>query len=177
MKNLTDEELMSMVAKDHLDEMRILYERYHQWIYNFFIQMIRDKDICEDLMQTTFYKAIKYRKSYQGGQFDSWIFRIARNLSYDYFKSQKNQYQNEDHTIIHQIKEDEEDTNDDIIKLKMVMQKLTPEEREIIVLSRFQEMRYLQIAEVLGSTENAIKIKAHRTLKKLKKLFFESVEI
>ena len=57
------------------------------------------------------------------------------------------------------------------------MQKLTPEEREIIVLSRFQEMRYLQIAEVLGSTENAIKIKAHRTLKKLKKLFFESVEI
>lgn len=167
---------MSMVAKDDLDYMRILYERYHQWIYNFFIQMIHDSDTCEDLMQTTFYKAIKYRKSYQGGKFNSWIFRIARNLSYDHFKTQKKRYDHEERTEVHLLKEDE-DKHDDILKLQLVMKKLNPEEREIIVLSRFQEMRYLQIAEILGSTENAVKIKAHRALKKLKKLFFESVEI
>ncbi|MCL6220338.1 RNA polymerase sigma factor [Zunongwangia pacifica] len=176
MEKLTDEELMTRIAKDHLDDMRILYERYHQWIYNFFMQMIQDRDTCEDLMQTTFYKAIKYRKSYKGGKFDSWIFSIARNLSYDYFKDQKKKYVREDYSGVKEIRE-EHDTNEDIVKLKMVMRKLAPDEREIIVLSRFQEMRYLQIAELLGSTENAVKIKAHRALKKLKKLFFESVEI
>ncbi|GHA30481.1 RNA polymerase sigma24 factor [Salinimicrobium marinum] len=176
MEKLTDEELMRQVSNGNLDFMRLLYDRYHQWIYNFFIQMIHDKDACEDLMQTTFYKAIKYRKSYKGGKFDSWIFRIARNLGYDYFKEQKNRYIHEDCANITESTE-ENDGNEDIFKLKLVMQKLSPDEREILVLSRFQEMRYLQIAELLGSTENAVKVKAHRALKKLKKLFFESVEI
>lgn len=86
LEKLTDEELMRQVSNGNLDFMRLLYDRYHQWIYNFFIQMIHDKDACEDLMQTTFYKAIKYRKSYKGGKFDSWIFRIARNIGFDFYE-------------------------------------------------------------------------------------------
>lgn len=176
MEKLTDEELMSKVSDDNLDCMRFLYERYYQWIYNFFMQMIRDKDASEDLMQTTFYKAIKYRKSYKGGKFDSWIFRIARNLSADYFREQKQTYSNERFEDIPEVIAETE-AGGDVQKLNLVMLKLSPEEREILVLSRFQEMRYLQIAKLLGSTENAVKVKAHRALKKLKKLFFESVEI
>ncbi|SKB45395.1 RNA polymerase sigma-70 factor, ECF subfamily [Salegentibacter salinarum] len=167
---------MSKVSDDNLDCMRFLYERYYQWIYNFFMQMIRDKDASEDLMQTTFYKAIKYRKSYKGGKFDSWIFRIARNLSADYFREQKQTYSNERFENITEVIAETE-AGGDVQKLNLVMLKLSPEEREILVLSRFQEMRYLQIAKLLGSTENAVKVKAHRALKKLKKLFFESVEI
>ncbi|WP_339652043.1 sigma-70 family RNA polymerase sigma factor [uncultured Salegentibacter sp.] len=176
MEKLTDEELMSKVSDDNLDYMRFLYERYYQWIYNFFMQMIRDNDASEDLMQTTFYKAIKYRKSYKGGKFDSWIFRIARNLSADYFREQKQTYSNERFENIPEVIAETE-SGADVQKLNLVMLKLSPEEREILVLSRFQEMRYLQIAKLLGSTENAVKVKAHRALKKLKKLFFESVEI
>lgn len=176
MEKLTDEELMNHVSHDNLDCMRILYDRYHKWIYNFFMQMTHDRDSSEDLTQTTFYKALKYRTSYQGGKFDSWIFKIARNLSSDYFRSQKRNFNNKDINDIAVMCE-ENNTGEDIIKLKLVMQKLSPDDREILILSRFQEMRYSQIAEVLGTTENAVKIKAYRALKKLKKLFFESVEI
>lgn len=176
MEKLTDEELMSYVSGDNLDYMQVLYNRYHEWIYNFFMQMIRDKDACEDLMQTTFYKAIKYRKSYNGGKFDSWIFRIARNVSYDYIRNQKRHYTQKELFNLPEVTT-EIDNNEDVLKLNLVMQKLSPDEREILVMSRFQEMRYLQIADLLGTTENAVKIKVHRAMKKLKKLFFESVEI
>ncbi|HEA30573.1 MAG TPA: RNA polymerase sigma factor [Leeuwenhoekiella sp.] len=176
MENLTDEELMAAVSSDNLDCMRVLYDRYHKWIYNFFMQLIQDKDTSADLTQSTFYKAIKYRKSYKGGKFDSWIFKIARNLSSDYFNGRKSNLSQEE---IRNIPENEtkQEIDEEVAKLRLVMQKLAPEDREVLVMSRFQEMKYSQIAEILGTTENAIKIKAHRALKKLKKLFFESVEI
>ena len=176
MEKLTDEELMDHVSHDDLDCMRVLYNRYHKWIFNFFMQMTQDRNSSEDLVQSTFYKALKYRKSYRGGKFDSWIFKIARNLSSDFFKSRKYSDGNKDFQDFAVIV-DENDRDDDVMKLKLVLKKLSPQDREILVLSRFQEMKYAQIAEILGTTENAVKIKAYRALKKLKKLFFESVEI
>lgn len=167
---------MSYVSSGDLDCMRVLFERYHAWIFNFFMQMVRDREASEDLVQSTFYKAIKYRNSYHGGKFASWIFQIARNLSSDYFKKQKSKFS---HEPAEHIPEDaqELDGDEDVVKLKLVMQKLPASDREILVMSKFQEMRYAQIAEVLKSTETAVKIKVHRALKKLRKLYFESVEI
>ena len=94
MKQLTDEELMYDVARGNLDAMTFIFERYHLRIYNFLFQMTRDKAVAEDLTQNVFYKAIRYRTSYQGGQFVSWIFKIARNLFSDYYQKQKKSQNN-----------------------------------------------------------------------------------
>ncbi|MEM1001443.1 MAG: RNA polymerase sigma factor, partial [Bacteroidota bacterium] len=85
----TDEELMTRVSLGELNEMTFLFERYHLRLFNFLVQMTRDRDVAEDLTQTVFYKAIRYRSSYKGGQFVSWIFRIARNVFSDHYQKSK----------------------------------------------------------------------------------------
>ena len=53
------------------------------------------------------------------------------------------------------------------------MSKLSPEKREVLVLSRFQNMKYEQIAEIAGCKVGTIKARVHRAIKDLREIFFE----
>lgn len=176
MENLTDEELMNRVAGGDLEGMRLLFERYNAWIYNFFLQMVPDREICQDLTQSTFYKVIRYKSSYNGGKFSSWIFQIARNLRTDHFRKAGRHGATESIENIPEMAQVVED-NDNVAKLKQALKKLPEDDREILLLSRFQGLKYAEIAELLKSTEGAVKLKAHRAIKKLRTIYFESVEI
>ena len=169
---------MQEVSEGNLDAMSTLFERYQKWIYNFFYQMTSNAILCEDLTQQTFYKAIKYRESYKGGKFASWIFQIARNLGYDHFEKEKrakktaeelfqaNQYEVE--TMA------DNEPSEETLQLRVALQKLSAKDRELIVLSKFQNMKYKQIAEVVDSNEVAVKTKVHRAIKKLRTFYFEN---
>ena len=76
-------------AKGDLDQMRYLFDRYHLRIYNFFQKMVRNRSVSEDLTQDVFAKVIRYRSSYNHGNFASWIFTIARNIFSTYYQKQK----------------------------------------------------------------------------------------
>ena len=89
MKNLTDEELMLLVANGDLEKLSIIFDRYHLRIYNFFKKMLRDKTISEDLTQEVFIKILKYKSSYKSGNFASWIFTIARNIFTSHYQKNK----------------------------------------------------------------------------------------
>lgn len=164
---------MLQVANGNLDMLSILFDRYHVRIYNFFYKMLRDKMASEDLTQDVFIKVMRYRTSYKQGNFTSWIYTIARNIFSTYYQHQKK----ERLTISEQeIKQEETTINnsEEIEHLHRVLQKLKPNERELIVMHRFQEIQYSQIAEILGSNENAVKVKTHRALKKLKDIYFQT---
>ncbi|GAB5398929.1 MAG: sigma-70 family RNA polymerase sigma factor [Aureisphaera sp.] len=165
---------MQSVANGNLDAMKILFDRYHQWIYNFFFKMKPDAPFCEDLTQNVFYKALRYRSSYKGGKFASWIFSIARNLFHDQIEKEK--YRSNVSVEHLAIVDDDgrEDRSDEVKRLHVVLNKLKQEEKELIVMSRFQGMKYQQIAEVIGSNETAVKTRVHRVIKKMKTLYFEN---
>ena len=176
MKQLTDEELMHDVAGGNLDAMTFIFERYHLRIFNFLVQMTRDKEIAEDLTQNVFYKVIRYRTSYKGGQFVSWIFKIARNLFSDYYHKQKKMQSD---TTIENVMDSADVTaeqkTDDLNHLQLALGRLKIEERELIVMNRIQGMRYDKIAEITGSSEGAVKVKVHRIIKKLRSVYFETI--
>ena len=176
MKQLTDEELMHDVAGGNLDAMTFIFERYHLRIFNFLVQMTRDKEVAEDLTQNVFYKVIRYRTSYNGGQFVSWIFKIARNLFSDYYHKQKKMQSD---TTIENVMDSavvtSEQKTDDLNHLQLALSRLKIEERELIVMNRIQGMRYDKIAEITGSSEGAVKVKVHRIIKKLRSVYFETI--
>jgi RNA polymerase sigma-70 factor (ECF subfamily) len=176
LKQLTDEQLMHDVAKGNLDAMTFIFERYHLRIYNFLFQMTRDKAVAEDLTQNVFYKAIRYKSSYQGGQFASWIFKIARNLFSDYYQKQKRSQHN---VVFERIADEDldtsEDKTEDVAHLQTALKRLKAEERELIVMNRLQGMKYDKIAEITGSSEGAVKVKVHRIIKKLRTVYFETI--
>ncbi|MDG5490249.1 RNA polymerase sigma factor [Psychroserpens sp. SPM9] len=176
MKKLTDEELMLDVSRGNLDAMAHIFERYNKRLYNFYFQMIRDKAICEDMTQTVFYKVIRYRTSYKGGQFVSWIFKIARNVFSDQYQKSKKTSNNENlERVVSTSTENKIDRNDDLAHLQNALNTLSIEERELIVLNRIQGIKYAKIADIVGSSEGAVKVKVHRIIKKLKTVYLETI--
>lgn len=175
LKQVTDEEIMLAIAAGKLELMTILFERYHVRIYNFFNKMVHNKMVSEDLTQDVFIKIIKYRTSYNHGNFAAWIYTIARNIFSNHYQKTK-----KERSIIiddDKLESDEETVSEskqeELDHLQKALLKLSNSDRELIVMHRFQEIKYQQIAQIIGSTENAVKVKVHRALKKLKEIYFQ----
>ncbi|TSE08015.1 MULTISPECIES: RNA polymerase sigma factor [Aquimarina] len=177
MKNLNDEELMILVSNGNLDMMSVLFDRYHIKIFNFLFKMTRDKEVSQDITQEVFYKAIKYRASYKKGKFSSWIYTIARNIFTDYYQRQKNKDERFD-TIEYKIEQKEPDqmdikeTNEE---LKRALNQLSNVDRELVIMNRYQGIKYQEIAEITGSTAGAVKTKVHRAIHKLKDHYLQNI--
>ncbi len=164
------------VSRGNLDAMAHIFERYNKRLYNFYFQMIRDKDACEDMTQAVFYKVMRYRTSYKGGQFVSWIFKIARNVFSDHYQKSKKTSNTENLEFVASNNADSKiERNDDIAHLHYALNILNKEEKELIILNRFQGIKYDKIADIIGSSEGAVKVKIHRIIKKLKTVYLETI--
>ena len=176
MNQLSDEELMQTVSEGNLDAMTLIFERYNIRLYNFYFQMIKDSDVCEDLTQNVFLKVIKYKHSYKGGKFVSWIFKIARNLFYDYYQEQKKTQPFEDlDDVSSELEEETIEKEEELNHLAKALSCLNEKDRELIVMNRIDGIKYDQIAEIVGSNTTAVKTKIHRIIKKLRTNYFETL--
>jgi len=174
LKAITDEELMQQVAEGKLDQLKILFERHHLHIFNFINKMTGDRMLSEDLTQDVFYKIMKYRTTYAKGRFISWMFTIARNNVKTYYTRNKESYDSLDEKnekLFEAIDEEPEDYS----HLQKALNKMEAADRELLILNRLQEIKYYELAEIMGSTPGAIKTKVCRALKKLKTIYFENI--
>lgn len=165
---------MFKVKEGKLDKMGLLFERYHREVFGFYYRMCRDAELSEDLVQNLFLRIIKYRHTFSGeGQFRSWMYQMARNLLADHYRKEK-KIVKDDFKEVERLWEDEEKTQareDQIIMLEKAMHYLNDEKRELLVLSRYQGLRYREIAEMKATTEANIKVKVFRAIKELKEIF------
>jgi RNA polymerase sigma factor (sigma-70 family) len=175
---LTDETIMLKVKDGHLSELTELFERYHVKLYNFFLKLTYDQASSEDLTQNLFYRIIKYRHSYgaEAGTFKSWIYQMARNLHYDHLKEQKKNAAQftkleEAHEQVRGM-ERSSYNEEDFKKLDLALLKLQPDQREMILLSRFEGLKYEEISRMNGKSILAIKVQVHRAIKQLRHLYF-----
>lgn len=176
MKQLTDEELMHIVSEGNLDAMTYIFDRYQVRLYNFYYQKVKDVAVCEDLTQNVFLKVIKYKHSYKGGKFVSWIFKIARNLFYDHYQEQKKTqpFENID-DVNSELNEESIEKEEEISHLMKVLNNLSDTDKELIIMNRIEGIKYEQIAEIIGSNTIAVKTKIHRIIKKLRTNYFETL--
>jgi RNA polymerase sigma factor (sigma-70 family) len=179
---MTDEMVMEAVRNGDLQQASMLFERYNRRIFNFLARMTMDKDLAEDLCQNVFLRMIKYRSSYRtGARFQSWIYQIARNVFSDHYQKVKNRYS--DFVDVEKISDhmaDNEDSQQQDEKealLHRSMAKLTEEQRELLVLTRFQQMKYEDVADLMDTTVANIKVKVHRALIRLREYYFEMEKI
>ena len=173
LKELTNEELMTSVANGELDSVKILFERHHIHVFNFLYKMSGDSMLSEDLTQEVFYKVMKYRSSYNHGSFISWLFTIARNSLKTHFK--KNRTHDDLENISYKLANENENSSEEYSQLQLALAKLSASDRELLLLNRFQEIKYKELAEITGSTPGAIKTKVSRALKKLKTIYLNEL--
>ena len=175
---MTDELIMEAVKSGNLQQASLLFERYNKRIFNFLARMTNDRALAEDLTQNVFLRIIKYRSSYrEGARFQSWIYQIARNVFSDHYQSVKNKYSDfvDVEKIRDRMAENEESKlqEEKEVLLQRSMERLTEEQRELLILTRFQQMKYEDVAVLMDTTVANIKVKVHRALIRLREHYFE----
>ena len=175
-KEFTDENLMREVAGNKLDVLQILFERHHKHVFNFLYKMCGDKMLSEDITQEVFYKVLKYRSSYKDGKFLSWMFAIARNSLITHFQRNRENHLTLQTVHYENLPEEDDNKNDDYSALHKALDQLKPEDRELLVLHKLQNLSHKDVAEIVGRSPGAVKTKTSRALKKLKEIYFKTVE-
>ena len=173
---------MDAVKSGDLQQATVLFERYHKRIFNFLARMTFDRALAEDLTQNVFLRMIKYRGSYrEGNKFQSWIYQVARNVFSDHYQVHKNKKSDfiDVEKMSGSIKDSEEselqEEREQILHRSMAM--LNEEQRELLVLTRFQHLKYEEVAIIMNTTVANIKVKVHRAIAKLREHYFEMEKI
>ncbi len=170
---------MQNVKEGNLAELSVLFERYHLRLYNFFLRLTMKPEISQDLTQNLFYRMIKYKSSYKEGySFKSWMYQMARNLHLDYCKEQKRSEELFLKTESYQVEMSDEQggyIEDDFDRLDQAFQKLNNDQKELIVLSRYQGMKYEEISAITNQSVPAIKVAVHRAIKQLRGIYLKQI--
>jgi RNA polymerase sigma-70 factor (ECF subfamily) len=173
----TDIELMEKVRDGDLPQLAHLFERHHIKLYNFYLRLTGRRDLSEDFVQEVFFRILKYRHTFRGdGEFTLWMYRIARNVHIDHHRKR---------TRAPAIAEEYEEpaTEDphaqELLEqrqtrklLRQAFARLPDEKREVLILSRYQGLRYEVIATLLGCSVDAVKVRVHRAMNELRTVFF-----
>ena len=169
---------MRAVRNGDVEKLGLLFERYHRAVFDFFARMTGNRAVSEDLVQDVFFRILKYRNTFRAeSHFKTWMFQIARNVRVDYYKkhgSERAAFESKEELCsdsalpIEKLEEDERTR-----LLECALLRLQPEKREILVLSRYQDMKYEEIAELLGCELGTVKVRIYRAMQELRDIFFK----
>ena len=180
MNSLTDNSLMLKVKSGDLDKMGLLFERHHRSLYTFLYHTTNRSDVSQDMVQNVFYRMLKYRSTFTGdGEFKTWMYHLARNVLNDHFRQNKMPFHDDVHELGDRIESDlsadsEFESRQNVEMVQNAMSALSPEHKEVLILSRFQELKYEEIGRILNINEGAVKVRVHRAMSELKKMFLPS---
>ncbi len=181
MTSPSDNEIMILVRDGDIGKLGILFERHHAKLFNFLVRITDRRDVGEDLVQEVFFRILKYRHSFRGeAPFAAWMYQVGRNAAADYFRKWK-----EDPTP-HETMEEKETADpsaSDVLEhveknslLHLALSKLSLEKREVLVLSRFQGMKYEEISTILNCPIGTVKARVHHALKELREIYLNLSE-
>jgi RNA polymerase sigma-70 factor (ECF subfamily) len=175
-KDLSEEVTLINTAKTDPEAFGLLYERYVERIYNYIYFRVGSVGDAEDLTAKVFFKALRNIGGYRhmGLPFSAWLYRIAHNLVANYHRdrSKMQEISIENLVVVDKSKTSApehlmEEQQQTAFLLNLVND-LSPQKRELIILKYVQKLSNEEIGQILGKTEGAIKSLYHRTLVELK---------
>jgi RNA polymerase sigma-70 factor (ECF subfamily) len=177
-----DNQLMQKVRDGDAAQLSVLFERHHKLLFNFFLRLTGNRELSEDLVQEVFLRMLKYRHTYRAdSQFKAWMYQIARNAHIDSFRKVTQELpldEGEDSTRVEPmspkpIPDEALQRKQEVTLLRQALAKLPREKREVLVLSRFQELKYEEIAEIMACDVGTVKVRVFRAVKELAGIFFK----
>ena len=188
-RELSSEDLMARIAKGDDDAFEILVNRHQTSVLNLIYRFIGDRTQAKDLAQEVFLRVWQAARGYEPkAKFTTWLYRITANLCFNELKSSRRKkwfqfLRSDSDREIH----GEEDFSDgspspeDVLLAKeqshqitKALQSLPDNQRMALVLKRYDDLSYAEIAQIIGCSVSAVEsllVRAKRTLQeKLKNL-------
>src|ERR1019366_1713228 len=176
-----DAELMIRVRAGDGASFGVLLEKHRSSVVHFLYRMVQNHAVAEELAQEVFLRVYRSRSSYEPtARFTTWLFRIATHLALNALRDGKNQRSQErldddtserpvrqvsdrrpsaEQSLVYQAKLDE---------IRRAITALPEKQRAAVLMHKYEEMEYSQIAKVLSCSESAVKsllFRAYETLR------------
>lgn len=149
-----------------------LVKTYSEPLYWQIRRMVSSHSDADDILQNTFLKAWMHLDQFRAeSKISTWLYRIAYNESITFLKKYANNTTSSDSTIelANQIESDAYFDGDEMMAcFQAAVETLPPKQRMIFNLKYYDEMKYAQISDVLGSSIGTLKASYHQAVKKIK---------
>src|SRR5262245_8884999 len=153
-----------------------LYDRYGRLTYALIFRIVKDAGIAEDLVQETFLRVWNRVHGFdaQKGAIGSWLLAVARNRAIDYLRSAGGRERNAlefaetDHPALFSDMERDILLSDEARRVKAALDKLAPNQRQVIELAYFEGLSQSEMAERMGQPLGTVKTWVRAALKNLR---------
>ena len=187
---LNDAEVMLQAKAGDESAFQYLVEKYRRAMVGFMFRMCRNEAAAEELAQEVFLRVYRSRESYQASaKFTTWLYRIATNLAVNHARDTRHERpenvvsvdeQNEETGTTLELADDRLTAEENLLRrermaaIRRRVEALPERQRLAVVMHKYQQMDYKQIAEVLKLSESATKsllFRAYETLREQLKEF------
>lgn len=167
LEKLADDVLVAYYSEGNNIAFDVLLTRHQAKVYNYILQMVKDRNLADDIFQETFVKAIttiKQGRYAEAGKFSAWVCRIARNLIIDNFRQEKVEAtvstDDSNYDVLNR-KDLSEDTIEDMLidsqiqaDVRRLVKQLPDSQREVLIMRYYKGLSFKEIADVTGVSIN-----------------------
>ena len=153
----------------------IIFDKFAQPFFRFFMQRLGVKNIAEDLTQEVFLKLMRRIETFddKSGNFTPWFWQVARNTLNDYFRSKKSiplseisEEQSEEF-----VADESLDKKELALEILDKVREFSEEDQEMFLLRYIEDMSYDEIAKATGRTAGSLRVSVHRMIKKIREIY------
>jgi len=183
MQEKNDQEILSLIKDGDAEKgFRLLVETYQEKLYWQIRRMVTFHADADDVLQNTFLKVYKSILGFKGdSKLSTWLYRIATNESITFLNKRKKKRtenleddsNNIENTLRASTYFDEENA---LIALQEAISSLPEKQKAVFTLRYYEEIKYAEMAEILGGSIGSLKASYHHAVKKIEEYLKGKVE-
>jgi len=176
-----DAELMLRVREGDQASFSLLLDKHRSPVIHFLYRMVQNQAVAEELAQEVFLRVYKSRSSYEPtAKFTTWLFRIASHLALNWIRDGRNEKRQAsldeespdgtakqvpdrgrtvEQELVYQVK---------LREVRQAIESLPAKQKAAVMMHKYQEMEYAEIADVLSCSESAVKSLLFRAYESLR---------
>lgn len=175
----SDEALLERFCQGDARAFESLYSRYAAPLRGYLARLVRTGATADDLVQLTFLSVVRSRGRFiSGSRVRPWLYAIATNAARDLLRRRQGEERARFEELQAQAEAVEPSLPDPGLeaRVRRALAELPEAQREAIVLHRYQGLGFSEIAEAVGISETAAKVRAHRGYERLRGLLADLKE-
>lgn len=175
MEQKDETQYIQRILEGDTEYFSVFLDRYSRPLYTLIVQMVGCAEDAEELVQDVFLKAFRSLHTYKGDcRFSTWLYRIAYNTAVSATRKRKHEFLYLEESTIYNVPDEaaelvfgSTDDEERIAMLAQAIDRLTVEEKALITLFYYEEKSVEETGEILHLSQANVKVRLHRTRKKL----------